>query len=230
MIRIENRDFLSNDIPDSSIDLVITDPPYKIGGGGCTTIKGGIFDTRINQHVGAGKMFSHNEITFSDWIPEAYRVLKDGTHAYIMCNGRNIANLQAEAEKAGFTFQNLLVWNKGNVTPNRYYMQKCEFILMLRKGKARTRNNPGSNNLLEIPNIIGKKQHPTEKPVELMKIMIENSSNPGETVLDPFIGAGSSGIAALQLGRSFIGYEIDKKYYEIASARIDEAERFWGVF
>jgi site-specific DNA-methyltransferase (adenine-specific) len=230
MIRIENSDFLSNDIADSSIDLVVTDPPYKIVGGGCTTISGGIFNKEQNVNVKTGTLFNNNEIAFSDWIPEVYRVLKNGTHAYIMCNGRNVANLQAEAEKAGFTFQNLLVWNKGNVTPNRYYMQKCEFILMLRKGKARTINNPGSNNLLEIPNIIGKKQHPTEKPVELMKIMIENSSNPGETILDPFIGAGSSGIAALQLGRSFIGYEIDKKYYEIASARIDEAERFWGVF
>lgn len=217
---IYNADFLTNNIPSESVDLVVTDPPYKIVGGGCTTIKGGIFDKRLNSNVTDGTLFNNNGIEFSDWLPEIYRVLKNGTHAYIMCNGRNMATLQDAAEKAGFTFQNLLIWDKGNVTPNRYYMQRCEFVLMLRKGKARTINYPGMSNLFSVPNKIGKRLHPTEKPVGLMEIFIQNSSNAGDTVLDPFMGAGSTGVASVQLGRHFIGYEIDEKYFDIAKGRI----------
>ena len=130
--------------------------------------------------------------------------------------------LQQEAEKVGFKFQQLIVWNKGNSIPNRYYLNSCEFILMLRKGAAKNINNMGSKNVLDIPNIRGGKLHPTEKPVQLMKILVENSTQPGEIVLDPFMGAGSTGIASLESGRKFIGIELDKQYFDIAEKRIKE--------
>ena len=66
--------------------------------------------------------------------------------------------------------------------------------------------------------------HDTEKPVDLMKVLVENSSNEGDVVLDPFMGIGSTGVAAVQLNRQFIGCEIDKKYYDIAEQRIKEAK------
>lgn len=78
----------------------------------------------------------------------------------------------------------------------------------------------GTKNILRIPNIIGNKKHPTEKPVELMKILIENSSKEGNIVLDCFMGSGSTGIACIETNRKFIGCEIDKKYYDIAVERI----------
>ena len=77
---------------------------------------------------------------------------------------------------------------------------------------------------MRIPNIIGTKTHPTEKPVELMKILIENSSNEGDIVMDCFMGSGSTGVACLETKRGFIGIEIDKKYYDIAVERIQEIE------
>ena len=80
----------------------------------------------------------------------------------------------------------------------------------------------GTKNILRIPNIIGTKTHPTEKPVELMKILIENSSNKDDIVLDCFMGAGSTGIACIETNRNFLGIEIDKKYYDIAMERIKE--------
>ena len=120
----------------------------------------------------------------------------------------------------GFKFQNIIIWNKGNVTPNRYYLNAYEMILMLRKGNAKNINNMGTKNILDIKNIRGSKTHPTEKPVELNEIFIQNSSNNSETVLDPLMGTGSCGIACKKLGRNFIGIEIDKKYYEIAKERI----------
>ena len=87
---------------------------------------------------------------------------------------------------------------------------------MLRKGKAKYINNLGTKNILKIPNIMGTKVHPTEKPVELMKILIENSSNENDIILDPFMGSGATGVACLES----VGCEIDKKYYEIAKHRI----------
>lgn len=94
---------------------------------------------------------------------------------------------------------------------------------MLRKGNAKNIKNMGTKNVLEIPNILGgTKTHPTEKPVKLNKILIENSSDEGETVLDCFMGTGSTGVACKELNRNFIGIEIDENYFNIAKKRIEE--------
>ena len=178
-------------------------------------------DNDNTTYTKQGKLFKHNEIKFSEWLPEIYRVLKDDSHAYIYINARNVKELQTEAEKVGFKYQNIIIWEKGNATPNRYYLQAYEMILLLRKGKARNINNMGTKNLLKVKNIIGNKTHPTEKPVELNKIFIENSSNQGDIVLDPFMGSGSCGVACKETGRNFVGIEIDEKYFEIAKKRIE---------
>ena len=232
--KIYNMDCLEGmkQLPDESIDLVVTDPPYKIVQGGCSnkavTINacGGI----LNKHDGdnielvkKGKIFNHNEIQFNEWLPEIYRVLKDNSHCYIMINGRNLAELQMEAEKVGFEFHNIIGWDKGNATPNKWYMQRLEFILFLRKGKAKNINNMGTTTLLQVPNLKkGTKQHPTEKPIDLMKILIENSSSENEIVLDPFIGVGSTALACKESNRQYIGFELDTNYYNIATKRISE--------
>lgn len=238
---------LMKNIPDKSIDLVVTDCPYKLIAGGVTIEErkdecSGIFRKRVvsdgtkvsnkwlkkNEDdiacaARSGKMFKHNDIDFSDWLPEVFRVLKDGCHCYIMINGRNLKKLQTEAENVGFKYVNLLAWKKNNMTPNRYYMQQMEFILLLRKGRARSINNMGTSNCLEIPNIIGNKRHPTEKPIELMQIFIENSCEEYDTVLDPFMGSGSTGVACINAKRKFIGIEIDEEYFQIAKNRIADA-------
>lgn len=231
---IHNSDCLDyfKTIPSESIDLCITDCPYKIVSGGCTktafNIKetGGILNKRgqVSDNIKKGKIFDHNEIKFSQWLPELYRIMKPQSHIYIMINARNLKNLQTEAEKAGFKFQNLLVWDKGNHVVNAYYLNSYELILMLRKGPAKYINNMGTSNILRIPNIKGTKTHPTEKPVELLKILIENSSSEEDTVIDPFMGTGSTGIACMETNRNFIGVEIDEKYFNIAAERIKDYE------
>lgn len=246
---------IMKDIPNESIDLICTDCPYKIIGGGCAT--GTYGNLRIDapkgilfrgcgrcakkwetagqldenyENVKSGKMFTNNDIEFEDWLPEIYRVLKNNTHCYIMVNGRNLAELQKQAEKVGFKFQNLLVWEKNNATPNKFYLNACEFILMLRKGGERWINNMGSKTLLKCPNIIGDKNHPTEKPVPLMEILIANSTNENDIVLEPFAGAGATCIAAKNLKRRFIGIEIDPKYCEIANKRLENSQRQQMLF
>lgn len=223
------------DIPDGSIDLIVTDPPYKIISGGCR-IKdngdecSGILNKRRDNkrtdwvdEVRTGKIFLENEITFKQWLPEMYRVLKNGTHIYIMTNDRNMQEALNESVKAGFKLVNILAWKKNNCTPNRYYMKNLEYIIMLRKGKAKNINNMGSKQCLEINNIIGTKKHPTEKPSSLMEIMINNSSAENDMILDPFMGSGSTGVACINTNRKFIGIELDEKYFNIAKERIENS-------
>ena len=109
----------------------------------------------------------------------------------------------------------------------QFYMSQFEYIILFRKGKARKINNCGTSDILSIPNKKtkdddGSNLHDTEKPVELMKILIENSSNENEIVLDPFLGIGSSALACVNNNRKFIGIELDEKYFNIAKKRIEE--------
>ena len=143
---------LLKELDDESIDCIVTDCPYHIVSGGCSNIPRkdepkGIFNRRntfTQQNAKSGKLFDCNDIEFKEWLPEVYRVLKQNTHCYIMINARNLKDLQIEAEKVGFKFQQLIVWDKGNATPNRYYLNALEFILMLRKGNAKNINNMGT--------------------------------------------------------------------------------------
>ena len=106
-------------------------------------------------------------------------------------------------------------------------MTQFEYILFLRKGKAKRINHCGTSEVLPFKNkkmkdSSGKAVHPTEKPVELIKALIENSTKENEIVLDPFVGIGSTPLACLESNRNFIGYELDPKYFDIAQQRIKE--------
>lgn len=138
-------------------------------------------------------------------------------------NWSNLNRIITETEKVGFKLQNILVWAKDNKVMNHYYMGQTEFILLFRKGGAKDINDMGTSNFIQIPNIKNK-LHPTQKPIDLMKVLIENSSNENDIVLDCFCGSGSTGVACLESNRNFIGCEIDKKYYDIAVERIQEIE------
>lgn len=108
-------------------------------------------------------------------------------------------------------------------TPSQYYMKNCEYVLFLRKGKAKWINDiGGSKTVHQFNNIIGKKTHPCEKPVDLLKFYIANSSNEDDIVFDPFSGTGSTLVAAKELNRQWLGYEIDGEYYNIAVNRLDK--------
>lgn len=217
---ILNEDFLLNDLPDESIDLVVTDPPYK-------TITGGDSNGKNSERPkgmlgGNRKLFKHQKLKISDWMAEIFRVLKNDTHCYIFTNTLNLKEMLIESEKAGFKLHNLLVWEKNNCTPSQFYMKNCEYILFLRKGKAKWINDiGGSKTVHQFKNIIGHKTHPCEKPTDLLELYIKNSSQEGDIILDPFIGTGSTMMASKSLNRNYIGYEIDEEYYELAKNRIN---------
>jgi len=217
---IYNSDFLQNTLQSDSIDLIVTDPPYK-------TITGGDSDGANSERPkgmlsGNRKLFTHQKLKISDWMPELYRVLKDGSHCYIFTNTLNLKEMLIESEKSKFKLHNLLVWQKNNCTPSQFYMKNCEYVLFLRKGKAKWINNIGdSKTVHQFNNIIGRKQHPCEKPSELMKMYILNSSNENDVILDPFMGVAPTMLAAIETGRKYIGFEIDEEYFNIAKARIE---------
>lgn len=213
------RDVLK-EIKDESIDLVVTDPPYKIITGGDSNGKNSARPQGILS--GNRNLFSYqNNIKISEWISEVYRVLKQGTHCYIFTNSLNLKEMIDRSEKAGFKLHNILVWEKNNCTPSQFYMKNCEYILFLRKGKAKWINNIGdSKTVHKFKNIIGNKLHPTEKPVELISFYIKNSSNEGNLILDPFMGSGSTGEACVLNNRNFIGIELDNEYFKLAEDRL----------
>ena len=218
---------LMRDMGTESIDLIVTDPPYKVATGGVPNETNNVI---LNKNRPKGILTEHSQLIkiipkFSDWIPECYRVLKNGSHAYFMINSSNLTELANGIEKAGFKIHNILTWKKNNCTPSQFYMKNCEFVIFCRKGKAKYINNIGDNKTVhEFNNISGKKVHPTEKPIELMKFYIENSSEENDTVLDPFMGSGSTGVACVNTFRNFIGFEIDANYFNIATKRIEEAQ------
>lgn len=210
---------LFEQIQDNSIDCIITDPPYE-------TISGGAQENEyVNRPTGIlakndGKIFAHNDISIKYWIPECYRVLKPSTHIYIMTNLLNLEEYMAEIRKAGFDIHNLLIWEKNNATPNRWYMKNCEYIIFARKGAAKPINDCGTKTVLQVKNVQNR-IHPTEKPLELLEIFIKNSSNPGDIILDPFGGSMSTALAAVKTGRKAISFEIDEQYYNLGKERLD---------
>ena len=216
-------------IADNSIDLIATDPPYRVTSRGTAGNSGGMLQKDINK---AGKVFEHNDIEPKDYAGEFYRILKDGSHCYVMTNHVNLIEMLNSFTDVGFHFVKSLIWKKDNKLMGSFYMSQFEYILFFRKGHGVKINNCGTSDVLEVPNKKhsdmfsgGGNLHDTEKPVELMKILVENSSKPGGLVLDPFMGVGSTGVACKLTGREFIGVELDKNYFDIAEERINKTDK-----
>lgn len=205
------------EIPAGSVDLIVCDPPYKVISGGKPTKKGQPSGMLSKND---GKIFTHNSLREEDWFPIIYDKLKDNSHCYIMTNTLNLERYLRLARETGFKLHNLIVWQKNNCTPNRWYMKNAEYTLFLRKGKAKAINLMGSKTVHSVDTEKGIKVHPTQKPVELMELYISNSSDEGDTILDFSIGSGSTGVACRNLNRKFIGIEIDETYFDIAKERI----------
>ena len=225
-LRCENCLTAIKNMPDMCIDLIVTDPPYKLTSRGCSGTMGGYWK---EEKAKKGVIFDNNSISCKEYLPEFYRILKNKSILYLMCNNTNLQEMINVATQSGFKFVKSLIWEKGNKICGRYYMNCFEYILLFRKGGDKPIKNCGTPDILKVPikkqkDINGKNLHNTEKPVELMKILIENSSDENDIILDPFMGIGSTGIASKELKRTFIGIELDEKYYKIACERINNTQ------
>lgn len=150
MIDLKQGDCLEiiKNIPSESIDLVVTDPPYKLTSRGCSGTMGGYWK---DEKAKKGLVFNFNNIKCEDYIPELYRVLKNKTICYIMCNNKNLQEMINIGTKSGFKFVKSLIWDKGNKICGRYYMGCYEYILMFRKGGDKPINNCGTPDILCVP-------------------------------------------------------------------------------
>lgn len=209
-------------LPDNSVDLVITDPPYEIKGGksgGCfgreaRKYHSGIYDTGLDKGV-------TNEV-----LDELYRVMKK-PNIYIWCNKNQLRQYINFFEERGCT-TDLLTWHKTNPVPtcNNKYLSDTEYLLYFRAGGVPMYGSYATKKKYYITPCNKadkvKYKHPTIKPVEIIKNLVINSSKGGDTILDPFMGSGTTGVAVKEVGggRHFIGIELDKEYYEIAKKRI----------
>lgn len=204
------------------VDCICTDPPYHTTSRGTTGNSGGMCKQEI---FSKGKVFNHNNCNVKDWMPKLYNLLKDSGHAYIMTNHVNLIEYLNVATDCGFHFIKSIIWDKQNKIMGQYYMSQYEYVLFFRKGKGVKINNCGTSDLLSVPNKKhkdddGKNFHDTEKPIELMKILIKNSTKENELVLDPFVGIGATPKACKISNRKFIGAELDEKYFDVTIKRL----------
>ena len=209
---------LMKDIPDGSVDMILTDPPYGMS-----------YQSSWRTATPKFNKIKGDQSTewFDDFIRECYRILKDNSHAYIFCNEYRVSHFRDSQEAAGFKNKRTLVWVKNNHTSGDLkgdYGNKVEYVNFMHKGR-RLLNGRRDTNILEYSRVLSN-THPTEKPVDMLSYLIEKSSNAGDTILDPFMGSGSTGVAANNLNRNFIGIELDEAYFEIAKKRIEESNSY----
>lgn len=202
-------------LPHESVDLMITDPAYesleKHRAKGTTT--------RLKQSKASSNEWFDifPNARFESFFNEAYRVLAKDAHLYMMCDQETAFYVKPIGERAGFTFWKPIVWDKVTIGMGYHYRARYEFVLFFEKGKRRL-NDLGIADVLSFPRV--RNGYPTEKPVPLLSVLVEQSSSPGEIIADPFMGSGSTAEAALRAGRHFIGTDTSEIARAVARARL----------
>ncbi len=206
-------------MPDKCVDLVVTDPPYSIdahGGGGSFGSK------KRTYHAGVDSL----SMGFSDDVlKEVVRVSKK-VNAYIFCNKNQIIQILTFFKDYNY---DILTYHKTNPTPtcNNKYLSDTEYIIYVReKGVPLFGSYYTNKKYFLQENGKSEFEHPTVKPINIIATLISNSSKEGDIIFDPFLGAGTTAVAAKQLGRKFIGIEISEEYCEIARQRLRQDNLF----
>ena len=210
-------------IPDGSVDLIATDPPYEVDYGKKSKIlsenEGGGREKQIERD----KNITEWECDYDEMSREFYRVLKDNTHCYVFCTSKQFVKWYIALQKAGFKFRNHLVWikNRPTFTINSYsYNYKTESCIFVGKGSKKL-NRPKGDNVLNYK-CVSCKNHPTTKPQSMWMRLIKASSKEGDLILDPFMGAGGVAQACKSLKRDYIGFEISPVFVEKANQELKQ--------
>jgi site-specific DNA-methyltransferase (adenine-specific) len=219
-------------LPDESIDLVVTDPPYGIASPKRSTIrKGRVMSTQAAW--GAWDTFRHPfdyDLMILRLISECFRVLKRGGALYMFLARENCGFFIRQAVARGFTYRNELALVKTTPLPSLHrknWRSAFELCMYLVKGPTPAAFNFVSQrecvNTYPHPSSVRVTDHPTEKPLEMIRRIVRVSSNPGDFVLDPFMGSGTTAAACVETGRRFVGFETDAAYVRMAEDRIAAA-------
>ena len=234
--KILQGDCLENikDIPDGTVDLIITDPPYNIGQENKRTKVGNVIMTN-KEAWGEWDNFEKKEfeLFFTNYLKECFRILKWGGAMYCFSAREDSGFYIHKAVDIGFTYLNSLAIIKNNPLPHfakTNFRSAFELCFYVCKGdKPKTFNFISQQECINTFHyLIGIKdtKHPTEKPLDFFKRLIKISSNEQDLVFDGFMGSGTTAVASKQLNRNFIGFEINKKYIDMANKRLSQNTLF----
>lgn len=217
--KIYNMDCLEGmkQIPDGSVDLVLTDIPYGEVNRGSNGLR--------NLDKAAADIVTFN-------LSELTRILCNKTNGsvYMFCGTEQVSEIRKTMVEQGLSTR-LVIWEKTNPSPmnGEYLWLSGVECCVYGKKSGGTFNLRCKNSVLRYP--CGEHDiHPTQKPVDMFRYLIQASSNEGDTVLDPFMGSGTTAVACIKEKRHFIGFELNKEYYDKACQRIDAVKRQLTLF
>jgi site-specific DNA-methyltransferase (adenine-specific) len=200
---------------DGSVDLIVTDPPYE--------------SLEKHRSVGTTTRLKHSKASSNDWFQifpnhrmkelfvEAHRVLAKDAHLYLFCDQETMFFVKPIAEASGFEFWKPIIWRKDTIGMGYHYRSLYEVILFFEKGKRKL-NDLGIADVLDAPRV--RNGYPAEKPPSLVRVLVSQSSSAGQVVVDPFMGSGTTGVAALEQDRIFWGTDICGEAVEITTGRL----------
>jgi len=217
---------LMGEIPDGSIDLIVTDPPFAI-------------DFRAQRgnynRTGSRVIEGYREIPEAEyaaftkaWVREACRILRDSGSMYLFSGWNNLKDILNAVDDAGFITINHLIWKyQFGVFTRRKYVTSHYHILFVVKDRTRYTFNkvehyPEDVWVINREYWTGRKKTPTKLPMELVRKILRFSSNPGDLILDPFLGSGTVAVASKEMGRRYLGFEIVEDYIQFAKERLDQ--------
>lgn len=208
-----------------TVNHIITDPPYNIS-------QDNNFTTMKNPRAGIDfGNWDRGKFDLYSWIGKYVQILDKNGSMIIFCSYRFISFIIERLENENMEVKDVLVWQKSNPMPrniNRRYVQDMEFAIWAVKKNAKwvfhkPEDEPYLRAMFQTSTVSGKEKvgHPTQKSLKLMEKVVQIHTNPGEIILDPFMGSGSTGVAAIKNDRAFIGIEYETKYFEIAQNRFN---------
>ncbi|WP_104684833.1 DNA-methyltransferase [Helicobacter bizzozeronii] len=230
-------------LPSSSVDFIFADPPYFMQTSGELLRVGGAKFAGVAEAWDKFKDFAHYDSFCGAWLTECKRVLKTNGSICVIGSFQNIYRLGALMQDLGFWVINDIIWAKSNPVPNFNGTRLCnahESLLWCARDKNASftfnyktlkalNGGKQEKSIWEIPLCVGaerlkdkqgRKLHPTQKPEKLLEKLLLMATRPGDLILDPFFGTGTTGAVAKRLGRNFLGIEQDPIYIQAALARI----------
>ncbi len=216
---------LIKDIPDKSIDLILTDPPYEFKCGGFGGGKNPLSNRAFKKELQHNKLF-HQDFDETAFMTTVERVMKK-VNICVFGTEPMILKLWNYAEKKGY-ISTLTFWRKTNPPPyfNNNYLKDVELCILIREKGVALHGKYDTMSKVYTSSVNKKDKslyhHPTIKPLELIEKYIFNHSVEGDTVLDMYMGSGTTGVACKKMNRNFIGFELDHTYFETAKQRIEE--------
>ena len=218
-------------LPDASVDAVLTEPPYSSGGVTLGTRQAD--PAHKYQSSGTKRQYPPMLGDAKDqrswtmwcalWLGECWRIARDGSSLMAFTDWRQLPALTDAVQAAGWSWRGVVAWDKRSARPQiGKFRQQCEYVVFATKGRFVAHTRACLPGVYACPVIAAQKLHLTSKPVSLLVDLLAITT-PQATVLDPFMGGGSVGEACIRAGRSYIGIELSREYYDISRDRLTAA-------